>query len=1040
MASNHDGEYRVKVVVDDEELESKLTGAVQTGVKALASLTTAIAGVGAAAIAAGSQFEKSFSAASTLFGDVNVNVDNLKQNILDMSNATGMAATDITNAWYDALSSGVEVTEDMASATKFVETNAKLAKAGFTDVQSAVNATAKVLNAYGMEVSEIDRVANIMINTQNAGIVTVNELSSVLAQVTPTAAAMGVSFEQVAAALSVMTAQGTPAAQATTQLNQLIAELGKNGTIASDNLMKAAEGTEYAGQTFAQMMENGLDLGEVLSMISNYAQESGLSMIDMFSSIEAGRAALSISQDAKGFIEDLQLMNTGMNTLDDAYEKMMDNFDAQSSRLVQTVTNMGIYVYQEMQGPLKNAFKEAADEMEDFANSPKFKKGAQDLSKLVGQIADGLLSLARTAIPLFLNGATFLVDNFDKLAISTGALVTAFAGFKIAKETQRLLKGTSDSAKLVNTAIKVLTGQMKLGTAATQAYQLALSALTPAGVVGLAIGGLSALAVGIAAVSAMNDEAVIRQKETNEAIESYTKAMEDANAVTQENIEKAAEEINAMEQAASAVLKCYDAEGNLSNKDDLISAIDDLNGALGESVYSYDEATGKIIDQNGQVVNLTDSISELINMKKAEAYLNAHQDEYNEALSVQQDAINKIIDRQQELNEIRSREFDGVDFDEVYAKYQELTEATMSGTQESVEAWQEYQNKINETPGLMDAIREAMNIQGQIDQLHESADAVQGVVDNYNAMSEAANNADWSTVNMLNNGLNAEQLANTSDSIQGIIDKINDTESAMAALKDSGLLEDGLGQQMYDSYAQSLEELQALLDEKMAQQMEQFTESGRQQGDEFGKAFNESRRAGITLFDEEMLAKDAVDLASATLRGQAQGHAQGSSWSSAMENATSTGMATVTSKIQAAWNAFSLATKRATIQVDIVSSGVPSYGGSSGQSSTSPYSAQSRARIMPMMASLFSDTDPQIPENDMIMPLAEGPLQGRSGNDISSVSSVMSSFRVPSSGTTVSDNRTTNLNQTNNFYQQVERPSDVTRAVEKANRDLVKSL
>lgn len=93
-----------------------------------------------------------------------------------------------------------------------------------------------------------------------------------------------------------------------------------------------------------------------------------------------------------------------------------------------------------------------------------------------------------------------------------------------------------------------------------------------------------------------------------------------------------------------------------------------------------------------------------------------------------------------------------------------------------------------------------------------------------------------------------------------------------------------------------------------------------------------------------------------------------------------------------------------------------------------------------MMASLFSDTDQQMPETDMIMPLAEGPLQGRSGSDISSVSTVMSSFRVPASGTTVSDNRTTNLNQTNNFYQQVERPSDVTRAVEKANRDLVKSL
>ena len=50
---------------------------------------------------------------------------------------------------------------------------------------------------------------------------------------------------QVGASLAVMTAAGTPTAQATTQLNSLIAELGKNGTIAANNLAKAAEGTQY---------------------------------------------------------------------------------------------------------------------------------------------------------------------------------------------------------------------------------------------------------------------------------------------------------------------------------------------------------------------------------------------------------------------------------------------------------------------------------------------------------------------------------------------------------------------------------------------------------------------------------------------------------------------------------------------------------------------------------------------------------------------------------------------------------------------------
>ena len=133
----------------------------------------------------------------------------------------------------------------MSEALGFLEKNTKLAKAGFTDVNTATTATAKVLNAYKMDVSETDRIHKVLMQTQNKGITTVNELGSVLSQVTPTASAMGVSFEQVGAALAGMTAQGTPTAQATTQLNQLIAELGKNGTQANKAMMDMYEGMGY---------------------------------------------------------------------------------------------------------------------------------------------------------------------------------------------------------------------------------------------------------------------------------------------------------------------------------------------------------------------------------------------------------------------------------------------------------------------------------------------------------------------------------------------------------------------------------------------------------------------------------------------------------------------------------------------------------------------------------------------------------------------------------------------------------------------------
>ena len=265
-----DGEVIYKVVADNSGLDSDLNKTEET-IKTKTSAWEKVSSgalnrlgsaamdmamkAGQAAIDYGTAFEQSLANTSTLI-DTNVtDMDALKGKILDLSDSTGLAADELNNALYSALSAGIPATEDMSEALSFLDSSARLAKSGFTDINTAVEASAKVLNAYRMGTEETDRVQKVMMQTQNLGIVTVGELGSVLAQVTPTAAAFGVSFEQVGASLATMTAQGTPAAQATTQLNGILSELGKSGTAASKNLEAAAENSEYAGTSFQQMME-----------------------------------------------------------------------------------------------------------------------------------------------------------------------------------------------------------------------------------------------------------------------------------------------------------------------------------------------------------------------------------------------------------------------------------------------------------------------------------------------------------------------------------------------------------------------------------------------------------------------------------------------------------------------------------------------------------------------------------------------------------------------------------------------------------------
>ena len=171
--SGGDGSIVLTTKVDESGLSSGLSK-LKSGVGAFgkafavagAAGVAAFAGIATASVNAQKEFEQTAAKASTLFGDVAVDADKLNSKILEISSSTGLAATELNEALYSALSAGIPVTEDMAEATGFLENAAKLAKAGFTDTDTAISATAKTLNAYGLDVSETERIQGILIQTQ----------------------------------------------------------------------------------------------------------------------------------------------------------------------------------------------------------------------------------------------------------------------------------------------------------------------------------------------------------------------------------------------------------------------------------------------------------------------------------------------------------------------------------------------------------------------------------------------------------------------------------------------------------------------------------------------------------------------------------------------------------------------------------------------------------------------------------------------------------------------------------------------------------
>ncbi len=107
----------------------------------------------------------------------------MKKQIKELSDSTGVEAGEIAENVYNAISAG----QKTGDAVNFVSKATDLARAGFAETGDALDVLSTIMNAYGLEASEVDKVSNDLIMTQNLGKTTVAELSSSMGKVIPTA-------------------------------------------------------------------------------------------------------------------------------------------------------------------------------------------------------------------------------------------------------------------------------------------------------------------------------------------------------------------------------------------------------------------------------------------------------------------------------------------------------------------------------------------------------------------------------------------------------------------------------------------------------------------------------------------------------------------------------------------------------------------------------------------------------------------------------------------------------------------------------------
>ena len=300
--------------------------------KKLAPVSAAASGIAIAAGKMAMSFEDAMAKVSTIADASEVPINDLQEAIVELSNKTGIAATDIAENVYNAISAG-QATGD---AVAFVEKATMLAKAGFTDSASALDILTTAMNAYGLEAEDVGRVSDILIQTQNLGKTTVGELAAAMGRAIPTAKANGVEIENLAAMYAVMTSNGIATAETTTYLNSMLNELGKQGTTAAVAFAKGTEHIKEGGLTMAEAMEQGWELTDVLSILDEQAYASGTSIANMFGSAEAGKAATVLLDNAQKLNGVVDAMRSSAGSTEEAFNKL----DTKSFQMQQTLNKL----------------------------------------------------------------------------------------------------------------------------------------------------------------------------------------------------------------------------------------------------------------------------------------------------------------------------------------------------------------------------------------------------------------------------------------------------------------------------------------------------------------------------------------------------------------------------------------------------------------------------------------------------------------------------------------------------------------------------
>ena len=340
----------------------------------------------------------------------------LTKGALDLAKKIPVSIGSLNKALFDTISAGV----DASQAIGVLEQAGRLATAGLTDVATATDGLTSALGAYSLKADQAESVSAKFFTAQKQGKTTIAELSSGFGLVGASAAAFGVSLNELLGAVSATTVSGIKTNQAYTGLKATISNIAKPTA-------DAAAEAKRLGVEFNAAALRSKGLVGFLDGITSSSKFTADTFTKLFGSVEAVNVVLALTgKNAKRFkdnVSELSDEQRNATTLTNAYATQSASLKNQFALLVNKADALSISIGEKLSPSIAFVVEKTNKLIDVFSQNESLVKFSA-IAIATGAALTGLATAAG-ALAAILAGP--LGTAIAGLAAGIGLVVSAFA-------------------------------------------------------------------------------------------------------------------------------------------------------------------------------------------------------------------------------------------------------------------------------------------------------------------------------------------------------------------------------------------------------------------------------------------------------------------------------------------------------------------------------------------------------------------------------------------------------------------------------------